>query len=146
MRIRPDAPQWLLSLGGAAVLTVLSISSLPRFTDILRAPSTPFDRSATPNAASDYTLFWTAASVIPAGSTVAPISEPRNASRETFLHREAVGLLPGRRVLAAAEWGNPTHLEEQADYLIVAGPKPTLPPGRLLLDTPAGSVWRRTGR
>jgi hypothetical protein len=55
----------------------------------------------------------------------------------------AVALLPGRKVLPAALWNNPTHLEDQAEFLIVAGGKPAPAPGSLLLETPSGSVWQR---
>ena len=146
MKARSHSPQFFLFLGGAAALTALSISRLPPFPNLLRAPSTPFDRSAAAATAPDYRLFWEAASVIPRGASVAPISEPRNAVRETNLHREAIALLPGRKVLPAAVWGTPTRAEGQADFLIVVGGKPAPAPGELLLETPAGSVWRRHGR
>ncbi len=87
-----------------------------------------------------------AAAVVPAGASVASICQPRDPTRETSLHREAFALLPGRKVLAAAVWDTPMRSEEKADYLIIAGPDPAPPPGRLLLQTPAGSVRRRNGR
>jgi hypothetical protein len=144
MKPRSDSPQFFLLLAGAAVLTALAISELPHFPEALRAPSTPFDRNAAPAAVADYKLFQEASPVVPSGSSVAALSEPRNAVRETSLHRFAVALLPGRKVLPAAVWDSPTHLEDRADFLIVAGGKPTPPPGRLLLETPWGSVWRRS--
>jgi hypothetical protein len=144
MKPRSDSPQFFLLLGGAAVLTALAISKLPHFPEALRAPSTPFDRNAAPGAAANYRLFQEASSVVPSGAWVAAVSEPRNAVRETSLHRFAVALLPGRNVLPAALWNNPTHFEVRADFLIVAGGKPTPPPGRLLLETPWGSVWKKS--
>jgi hypothetical protein len=143
MKPRSDTPRFFLLLGGAAVLTALAIRGLPHFPEVLQAPSTPFDRNPAPDAAADYKLFQEAASVVPSGASVAALSQPRNAVRETSLHRMAVALLPGRKVLPAALWNNPTHLEGEADLLIVAGGKPAPPPGRLLLEMPWGSVWQR---
>lgn len=146
MKMRSDRPQFFIFFIGAAALTALSISRLPPFGELLRAPSTPFDRSAAAGAAPDFRLFWQAATVIPAGVSVSPLSQPRDPVRETTLHREAVALLPGRRVLPAATWNVPTRFEEQADFLIVAGPRPPSSPGALVLETAQGSVWRRTPR
>jgi hypothetical protein len=140
-----DVSQFFLLLAGAAALTALAITRLPPLPELLRAPSTPFDHSA-PAAVAQYRLFVEAAAVVPAGASVASICEPRDPTRETSLHREAFALLPGRNVLAAAVWGTPTHAEDQADYLIVVGPKPAPSRGSLILETPAGSVWRRSGR
>jgi len=99
-----------------------------------------------PASAESYRLFQAAAAVIPSGASVAPLSQPRDPVRETALHREAVALLPGRRVIPAALWDAPTHQEEGADFLIVAGPRPSPPPGTLLLETERGTVWRRVRR
>jgi hypothetical protein len=143
MKMRSDTPQFFLLLAGAAILSALAIAKLPRFPEFLRAPSTPFDRNPAPGAVAEFKLFREATSVVPPGASVAALSQPRNAVRETSLHREAVALLPGRKVLPAALWNNATHLEDQADFLIVAGGKPEPPPGSLLLETPWGSVWRR---
>jgi hypothetical protein len=142
MRVRSEAPQFFLLLGGAALLTALAIARLPPPADLLRAPSTPFDRSD-PELAADYRLLQAAAAVIPPGASVAPLSQPRNPVRETELHRQAVALLPGRKVIPAALWDVPTGREAEADFLIVAGPRPSPPPGTLLAETPGGSVWRR---
>jgi hypothetical protein len=146
MKPRSDTPQYFLLLAGAAILTALATAKLPHFPEALRAPSTPFDRNPAPGAAADYKLFQEAAAVVPSGASVAALSEPRNAVRETSLHRMAVALLPGRKVLPAALWNIPTHLEDQADFLIVASGNPAPPPGRRLLETPWGSVWQRDRR
>jgi hypothetical protein len=143
MKPRSEAPQFFLLLGGAAVFTALAIWRLPHFPDLLLAPSTPFDRSAMPASAESYRLFQAAAAVIPAGASVATLSQPREARQETALHREAVALLPGRRVVPAALWDTPTGREGEADFLIVSGAIPSPTPGTLLLETPRGSVWRR---
>ncbi len=141
--LRSDTSRFFLLLGGAAVLTVLAISNLPRLPELLRAPSTPFDRGPIPAVAASYRLFRSATAVIPSGASVSPLSQPRDPVRETELHREAVALLPGMRVIPAALWDVPTHREEESDFLIVAGPRPSSPPGALLLETPEGSVWRK---
>jgi hypothetical protein len=146
MRIRPETPQLLVFLGGAAALTALAITRLPPLPDLLHAPATPFDHSAPPVAGAQYRLLVEAAAVVPPGASVVPICEPRDLPRETNLHREAFALLPGRKVLPAAVWDTPTHAEYRADYLIVVGPEPARSPGTLVLKTPAGSVWRRRDR
>jgi hypothetical protein len=143
MRARSEALQFSLLLGGAAILTAFAIWRLPRFPDLLQAPSTPFDRSAMPASAESYRLVQAAAGVIPAGASVATLSQPRDARRETALHRETVALLPGRKVVPAALWDVPTGREGEADFLIVAGAIPSPSPGMLLLEIPQGSVWRR---
>lgn len=142
MKPRSDSPQFFLLLAGAAVLTALAIARLPPFPDLFHLPSTPYDRSA-PETAAVYRLFQTAAAVIPAGASVASLSQPRHPVRETELHRQAVALLPGRKVIPAALWDQPTGREAQADFLIVTGPRPSPAPGTLLAETPSGSVWRR---
>jgi len=144
MRNRSDRPQLFLLFAGAVALTALSISKLPSPSEILTPPSTPFDRSPG-KTAPDYRLFSEVASKLPVGSSVAAISEPRDAARETVLFREAIGLLPGCRLQPAAAWETPTHLEEKTRYWIVAGPRPSPPPGELILETPEGSLWRRSG-
>jgi len=143
MRPRSDTFQFLLLLAGAALLTALAIARLPSFPDLVHPPSTPFDRSAMPASAVSYRLFQAAAAVVPAGASVAVLAQPRDAARETALHREAVALLPGRKVVPAALWGLPTGRESQADFLIVAGGIPSPPPGTLLLEMPRGTVFRR---
>ena len=143
MKPRSDSPQFFLLLGGAALLTALAIARLPPLPDLVHAPSTPFDRSAMPASAVSYRLIQAAAAVVPAGASVAVLSQPRDAIRETALHREAVALLPGWRVVPAALWYAPTGRESEADFLIVAGGIPSPSPGTLLLEMPGGSVWRR---
>ena len=143
MKPRSDSPQFFILLGGAALLTALAIARLPPLPDLVHAPSTPFDRSAMPASAVSYRLFQAAAVVVPAGASVVALSQPRDAIRETALHREAVALLPGRKVVPAALWGAPTGRESEADFAIVAGGIPSPPPGRLLLEMPGGGVWRR---
>jgi hypothetical protein len=140
---RSDRPLLFLLLGGAAVLTVLSAVQLPSPRQLLRAPSTPFDRTSTASAAPEFRLLLESASAIPTGASVCVVAEPRDPQHETWLHRAAIGLLPGRRVIPAALWDIPTNEESQAEFRIVAGRKPSVAPGELVLQTPAGTVWRR---
>ena len=131
-----------LFLGGAAVLLVISILQLPPLPDIVHAPATPFDRT-NPRIALEYRLLLEAAALIPEGASVSVVSAPRDFARETELHREAVALLPGRKVIPAAVWDRPTYADERAEFLIVAGPHHARERGIALLETPLGSVWRR---
>lgn len=140
---RREAAHRIVLLAGAAVLLGFSIARLPPDVSLLRAPATPIDRSASAETVSDYRLLASAATVLPPEAWVAAISEPSNPSRDTALHRMAVALLPGRRIFAGAYWGVAVSGSEQAEYLVVAGAKPKESPGRLLLDTPWGTVWRR---
>jgi hypothetical protein len=98
-----------------------------------------------PASAESFRLFQAAAAVIPRAASVATLSQPRDARLETALHREAVALLPERRVVPAALWDVPTGREREADFLIVVGAIPSPAPGILLLEMPRGSVWRRVG-
>jgi hypothetical protein len=126
----------LLPLAAAAVLTSLAVAALPPLP--FAAPGTPYDRSI-PQAAADFALLSSAAKVIPAGSSVAVATMPRDAAADVHLFRTGVALLPGRELvpLPAAEAGR------TVDYLVVAGTRPALPAWDLVLETPRGSVWRR---
>ncbi len=132
-----------LLLAGSAALSGLWISQLPLSATLLRPPSTPFDRGKAP-IAPIFRLLSRAATVLPDHARVVIRSEPRDASAETSLHKYGVALLPGRRVLPAALWSTPTpDLDDQAEYVIVLGRKPSSAPGTLLFETADGSVWRR---
>lgn len=142
MRIPANGLDSRLFLGGAAVLLVISILRLPPLPDVVHAPATPFDRT-NPKMALEYRLLLEAAARIPEGASVSVVCAPRDFSRETELHREAVALLPGRKVIPAAVWGTPTYADEQAEFLIVAGPHHARERGTALFETPFGSLWRR---
>jgi hypothetical protein len=62
---------------------------------------------------------------------------------ETYYHRFADALLPGRRALPAAFYGqfSPPEVSRDARYVLIVGPRPSSPPGRLLLETPEGTIW-----
>jgi hypothetical protein len=145
---RPDAPQRakvasVLTAAGTALLTGLAIARLPPPHVWLQPPETPFDRSGAWDARGPFLLLRRAASIVPRGASVAVRTQSGDPSADTYLFRDAVGLLPGRRVLPAARWGAPTpELARQAQFLVLLGPLPTTPEGELLLSTPEGTIWR----
>lgn len=95
-----------------------------------------------------YALLAAADRVIPAGASVVVKTEPPDAVRETWYHRIAVALLPGRRPRPAAAYGQPLSpdLWGDAEYLVLVGARPVTPPGEPVLETADGTVWRRTKR
>ena len=91
-----------------------------------------------------YALVAAAVPVVPAGASVVVRTEPRDATAETYYHRFADALLPGRRALPASFYGRFTSPDvfRDADYVLIVGTRPAEPPGQLLLETPEGTVWR----
>ena len=132
-------------LFGAAVLVAFAAASLPWKSGVFARPRTPFDRSAASSVAPGFALLRAEAEVIPAGAIVVARTEPRDPVHETYLHRFALALLPGREVLPAAYYGQATPPEVwgRAEYVVVVGARPADPPGTLLKETGEGSVWRR---
>ena len=126
------------------MLVACALASLPWNENLFRRPRTPFDRSSARAVAPGYALVAAAAALVPAGATVVVRTEPRDAVAETYYHRFADALLPGRRALPAAFYGefSPPELSRGAEYVLIVGQRPSAPPGRLLLETPEGTVWR----
>ena len=95
-----------------------------------------------------YALLAAAARVIPAGASVVVKTEPPDAVQETWYHRIAVALLPGRKPRPAAFYGQPLSADVWggAEYLVLVGARPAAPPGEEVLETADGTVWRRTKR
>ena len=93
-----------------------------------------------------YALLAAADRVIPAGASVVVKTEPSDAVQETWYHRVAVALLPGRRPRPAAFYGQPLSPDVwgDAEYVVLVGARPATPPGEPVLETPDGTVWRRT--
>ena len=89
----------ILPLLGAALLAGFALASLPWRDHPFRRPRTPFDRSASRAVADGYALVAAANPLIPAGATVVVTTEPRDPGAETYYHRFADALLPGRRAL-----------------------------------------------
>jgi hypothetical protein len=134
----------LFPLAGAAVLAGLALASLPWNGDLFRRPRTLFDRSAARAVAPGYALVAASIHRIPAGAAVVVRTEPRDPVAETYYHRFADALLPGRRAIPAAVYGqfSPPELARGAEYVLIVGPRPPEGPGELVLAIPEGTVWR----
>jgi hypothetical protein len=132
-------------LVGAAVLVSFAAASLPWKAGVSTPPRTPFDHSAAIYVAPGFALLREADPAIPPGGVAVVRTEPRDPVQETYYHRFAVALLPGREIVPAANYGQPTppEISDRAQYVIVVGPRPAEPPGTLLLETRDGTVWRR---
>jgi hypothetical protein len=144
-RVPPSTfPLPLVPLIGAALLVAFALTSLPWTDGLFRRPRTPFDRSAARAVAPGYALVASAMPLVPSGATVVVRTEPRDAVAETYYHRFADALLPGRRALPAAFYNqfSPPEISRDAQYVLIVGVRPSEPPGRLLLETPEGTVWR----
>ncbi|HEY3204116.1 MAG TPA: hypothetical protein VGL03_10690 [Thermoanaerobaculia bacterium] len=128
----------------AAILTFVGIARLP-FDRGFWPTSTPFDRWPSPDAATDFGFLVSVCDAIPAHASVLVMTEPPDLDHDFYLYAYAVALLPGRRVLPASMWNASTRPEmlPQADFLVVLGRRPDPPPGALVRETPAGTVWRR---
>ena len=135
------------ALASAAVLFVITTTTLPPLRALLRAPETPFDRSLAHHVAPAFALIAEARRVVPEGSSVTVTSEPVDPSLDTMTHRLGVALLPVCSVYPAALDGQPRpDFSSQAEYIIVVGAVPAAPPGDLLFKGPKGTVWRRRAR
>jgi hypothetical protein len=135
----------LLSVAGSAILAGFSVAALPFSRGLFRAPRTPYDASEATFTVPAWILLQRAAEVVPRDASVVVRVEPPDATNDSYLHRFAVALLPGRKIVPAALWGIPTPPEmlRDADYEVVVGNAPSRPAGRLLLSIPEGSVWKR---
>ena len=135
------------ALLGAALLAALALRAVP-WSAGLAAPETPFTHSTTRFLAPAHALLRDADARIPAGATVVVLAEPRDARLESHFYRLGLALLPGRDVLPAAlfERFTPEATWEPAEYRVVVGGRPPAEEGKLVLETPRGSVWRRAKR
>jgi len=143
LRIASVSRRTLLPIAGAALLAAFAVASLPFSSGLFRAPRTPYDRGAADFTVPAWILLLRAEPLVPRGSSVLVRAEPPDVWTDTYLHRFAVALLPGRAIRAAALWGVPTERgDREAEYTIVVGRLPSPPPGRLLLEIREGTVWR----
>ena len=135
----------IAALVGAAILVGHSVSRITWEPELFERPRTPLDRSAAGFVGPGYALLDTAATVIPAAASVVARTEPPNPVLETFYHRFALALLPGRNVLPAAFNSGflPPDAWKDAEYIVIVGPRPASPPGTLVLETRDGTVWQR---
>ena len=129
---------------GSALLAALALWHVP-WRQGLERPATLYDHSSAAALAPAYALLTAAALGIPPGASVTVRAEPPDAELEMWYHRFAVALLPGRRAIPSALYGTffSPEVWKDAEYLVVVGPKPSPAPGRLLFETPEGSVWLR---
>jgi hypothetical protein len=134
----------LFPLIGAAILAGATLATLPWKDGLFRRPRTLFARSAARAVAPGYALVAAASGVVPAGATVVVRTDPRDPIAETYYHRFADALLPGRRALPASIdlHHAPASVSAGAEYLLIVGARPSEPPGQLLLEIPEGTVWR----
>jgi hypothetical protein len=134
----------LLPLAGSALLASLSIAAIP-FSRGLRIPRSPYDASDAAFTAAAWVVLERAAAIVPPGASVVVRSEPPDPTTDTYYHRFAIALLPGRRILPAALWGTPTQPGplREAEYEVVIGRPPAAPFGRLVLEVPEGTIWKR---
>ncbi|MDQ5858005.1 MAG: hypothetical protein M3542_06995 [Acidobacteriota bacterium] len=143
---RPDRGT-LLPLAGSAVLAAFSIAALPFSRGLFHAPRTPYDASeAGFIAVRPWIVLQRAQSLVPPGASVVVRIEPGDPSTDSYLHRFAVALLPGRRIVPAALWSVPTDPAGllTAEYIVVVGPVPSpAPPGVPLVQLPEGSIWKK---
>jgi hypothetical protein len=135
----------LLSLAGSAVLAAFSVSGLPFSRGLFRAPRTPYDASDAAFTVPAWILLERAEALVPTDASVVVRVEPADPNTDSYLHRFAIALLPGRKIVPAALWGVPTASEvlDGADYEVVVGATESSPGRRLVLSTPEGSVWKR---
>jgi hypothetical protein len=138
---RRDLP----ALAGAAILAAFSVAALPFSRGLFRPPRTPFEAGAASFSAGAFVLLQRAGEVVPPGASVTVRAEPPDPTTDTYLHRFAIALLPGRKIVPAALWGIPREPEtlREAQYEIVIGRPPAPPVGRLVLEIPEGTIWRR---
>lgn len=121
-----------------------SVARLPPLAAVAHPPATPYDRSPAGHVVPAFILLDSAAAVIPRGASVTVTSEPPDPARDTESHHMGVALLPGRQVVPAALWGAPRpDLAGQADYIVILGRRPAVSYGRLLYESPPGTVWQR---
>jgi hypothetical protein len=131
---------------GAAILTAFSIAALPVSRGLFQVPRTPYDASEASFIVPAWVLLSRAEPLLPPGALVLVRSERPDAMTDTYLHRFAVALLPGRRIVPAARWGVPSEAEDMrtAQYEVVVGRSPAASADRRpLLEIPEGTVWRR---
>ncbi len=134
----------LVLLLGSALLTAQAVWNVP-WREGLWRPRSPLDRSTSRILGPGFRLLAAADGLIPPGATVVVRTEPPDPMLETWYHRFAISLLPGRRPLPSALLGGFTSPDvwRDAEYVVIVGPHPKSEPGELVLTAPQGTVWRR---
>lgn len=133
-----------LALAAALILVAYGFCRLPRWPELFRLPRTPLDHSRIHDSSAQFRLLLEAARVVPPGATVVMRGAQADARKDAFLHRFAVALLPGRRVLPAAVPGAPVSPSDEpgAEYVVILGPLRESVSGDLIAATPDGTIWR----
>jgi len=142
---RPDR-RTLLPLAGSALLAAFAVAALPFSRGLFRATRTPYDASPSAYiAVPAWIVLERAEPLVPRGAKVVVRIEPPDPTNDSYLHRFGVALLPGRLVVPAARWGIPSEpaLIQEADWEVIVGKRPESAAGRLVLEIPEGTIWRR---
>jgi hypothetical protein len=131
----------VVGIAGALANLAYAIHRLPAWEDCFRLSKTPLDHSRVHGDAPDYSLLLDAASVVPAGSRVLVRTAAGDASRDAVLFRFAVGLLPGRRIVATAPGSPAGAMDAEADYVVLRG-SGRVADADLLRSDERGSLWK----
>lgn len=130
-----------IALAGSALLIAVAIVRLPAPAALARRAATPFDHTRDPGAAAAFVLFARASTLIPGGSAVAIVAASRDPRESEYCYRLAAGLLPSLDLRRPLEATTPS--EGVPQYVIVVGSgRSEVFPGRRLLQTSQGAVWR----
>lgn len=131
----------------ALLMTAVCLLQVPTPSHWLRQDATPFDNGPTASVAPAYALLRSAAVIVPPGARVLARTAVPNPRADTYLHRAAVALLPGREVLPAAIlFTKGTNFESRAEFVVVLGQLDSYPGFDRVLTTRQGTVWRRRAR
>lgn len=128
------------------MLAAVAVAALPFSRGLFRAPRTPYDASPSAYiAVPAWIVLEKAEPLVPRGAKVVVRAEPPDPTNDSYLHRFGVALLPGRLVVPAARWGIPSEpaLIQEADWEVIVGKRPESAAGRLVLEIPEGTIWRR---
>jgi hypothetical protein len=129
-----------LALAGALILVTVAVGRLPAPRDLIRRPVTPFDRARDPGAGPILSLLTQASTVIPARARVAVRAVSGSLAESSFCSLLARSLLPSINVVPAE---HPLDGPARPDFVILVGlDVPEQGPGRLVLRTSVGAVWR----
>jgi hypothetical protein len=127
-----------LPLAGSAILVAVAVLRLPPPRLLLRQVATPFDRSKDPGAGAHLILLTQVSALIPKGASVAVRAASGDPTQSVYSTLQAMSLLPGREILPPES----DIREARPDFLLLAGQADDDVPGRLLLRTPQGALWK----
>jgi hypothetical protein len=132
---------WLVA---AALLLVFPLRfwSKPVGREMLTLPPNPVER-VNPALGEAWQLLATVAPRIPPGASFTVRAASREAEMEAFML--AVGLVPHGRPIPSSYYGVPlTAMGAEAEWVVVVGPAPALPPGlERVARLDGGALYRR---